>query len=411
MPAKIKNEKTELRNGCSRTEIYFSPKNFKQLRSAADLKKDWFVECRFYDPKLQDKYPKGFQFRKRTNCFETLSDRKKAMQIYKEDMQALLDVQHYNPITKEYMRDLSGELHPNMDCKTAIQTARLRLAGGEKHLRDVRTAINRFIKGLDALNYSFLNISEIKIWHLKNTLDYLELTPSYFNKFRQYLSDIFKLLIEYGCVEFNPVRDISKRKINPGIRAVIPDWKIPHIDRFLQQNHYAFFRYKEIFFYSGARSAEMLRVQRKHVDLQQQEFYLQVRKGASYTWVPKPINDQVLHYWQELCDQCTDAEHFIFSYGLQPGPIANNPSQITKRWNSHVKNTENIKDQDGNIITITEDFYAYKHLFLDKLDEVQHTQQFNIAQAAASHTSNYTTGIYTVNRKRRELEILKRIRI
>ena len=409
-----KTTKIELRNGCSRTEVFFSPKNYKSFRSVKDLQKDWFVECRFHDPNFADKYPKGFQFRKRTNCYETLQERKIAMEVFKEDMEAVLDMQNYNPISKTYMRDRTGELHPYMDSKSAIEKTRLKLAGGEKHLRDVRTAINRFIKGLDAMNYSFLNISEIKIYHIKNTLDYLELSPSYFNKFRQYLSDIFKLLIEYGCVESNPVRDIAKKKIHAKIRELIPEWKLPYIDKYLKENHFEFFRYKEIFYYSGSRSSELLRVQRKHINLEAQEFILQIRKGQTYTWVTKPINDQILKYWKDLCKLSKSSEDFIFSYGLVPGTKENNPAQITKRWNTHVKNTQNIKDDKGKVITITEDFYAFKYMFLDKLDELQHIgdgSNFNLAQLAASHTSNNTTGIYTVNRKRREIDFLKHIKI
>lgn len=42
--------KKQLRNGCSRTEVFISPKNYKTLKNKSDLTKDWFVECRFYDP-------------------------------------------------------------------------------------------------------------------------------------------------------------------------------------------------------------------------------------------------------------------------------------------------------------------------------------------------------------------------
>ena len=170
--------RTELRNGCSRTEVYFSPENYRKLRNNSDLQKDWFVECRFHDPKFKDKYPNGFQFRKRTNCFQTITERKAAMEIYKNDMEILLDKQNYNPITKVFMQCEGGELYRGMDFKSAIETARLKLSGGEKHLRDVKIALNRFVKGIDELNYAFLNVSDIKIWHIKNTLDYLKISPS-----------------------------------------------------------------------------------------------------------------------------------------------------------------------------------------------------------------------------------------
>ena len=47
--------KKQLRNGCSRTEVFISPKNYKTLKNKSDLTKDWFVECRFYDPLFKDK--------------------------------------------------------------------------------------------------------------------------------------------------------------------------------------------------------------------------------------------------------------------------------------------------------------------------------------------------------------------
>ena len=406
--------RTELRNGCSRTEVYFSPENYRKLRNNSDLQKDWFVECRFHDPKFKDKYPNGFQFRKRTNCFQTITERKAAMEIYKNDMEILLDKQNYNPITKVFMQCEGGELYRGMDFKSAIETARLKLSGGEKHLRDVKIALNRFVKGIDELNYAFLNVSDIKIWHIKNTLDYLKISPSYYNKFRQYLSDIFKVFLEYGCVDSNPVRDISKKKINPKVRELISMNKLIYIDKFLKEKHYSFYRYRQIFYYSGSRTAELLRIQRKHVNLDKQEFLLQIRKGAYYNWVTKPINDAALNYWKELCDISTSPEDFIFSKKLVPGSVPNSPAQITKRWNTHVKNNKDIKDDEGNIIEVAEDFYSFKYMFLDKLDEIQHEgkgSDFNLAQTAASHTSNNTTGIYTVNRKRREVEFLKHVRV
>lgn len=63
-----------VRNGCSRTSVFISPKNYKSLKSKKDLEKDWFVECKFYDPEFQEKYPNGFQFRRRPEKQATLSE-------------------------------------------------------------------------------------------------------------------------------------------------------------------------------------------------------------------------------------------------------------------------------------------------------------------------------------------------
>ena len=117
---KKRKPRTELRNGCSRTEVFISPENYKQLKNNSALELDWFVECRFYDPKFIDKYPKGFQFRKRFNSFPTLAERKEAAIVFKEEMENILDVQNFNPISKTFMIDESGELSPYMDVKSAL---------------------------------------------------------------------------------------------------------------------------------------------------------------------------------------------------------------------------------------------------------------------------------------------------
>lgn len=63
----------KLKNNCHRTEIFISPKNYKQLRKKEDLQKQWFVECRFFDPIFSSKYPKGFQYRIRMNSYDITS--------------------------------------------------------------------------------------------------------------------------------------------------------------------------------------------------------------------------------------------------------------------------------------------------------------------------------------------------
>lgn len=79
-----------------------------------------------------------------------------------------------------------------------------------------------------------------------------------------------------------------------------------------------------------------------------------------------------------------------------------NPRAITQKWDRHVK----------KVLDIDEDFYSLKHLFLDKLDSMQgQAPIINIAQGAAGHTTDRTTGIYTVGRKSRAVEHLKTLPI
>lgn len=331
-------------------------------------------------------------------------------------MERELDVNNFNPISKIYMADNSKVLSPTTDFKSAVEIARLKLIGSDKHLNEVRIAITRFLKSVDALNYSYINVEEVKIWHIKNCLDHCALSDSYYNKFRQYLKDVFKELVERGCIDHNPVRDISKRKTVSKIRELISDEKLKYIDKFLKREHYNFYRYKEIFYRSASRSSELFRLQKKHVFLDKQEYIIQIQKGKVYKWVVKPINIDAVKYWKEILDLCKSDDDFLFSKNLEPGKTLISSRQITIRWNTHVKNGTNIRDSKNQIITVTEDFYAFKYMYLDKLDALQQNSKnisfdFNLAQTAAAHTNVSTTNIYTIGHKKRENEILKSIKI
>ena len=115
--------------------------------------------------------------------------------ILKELMENELDKKYYNPITQTYMRSEGNELHHKIDFKSAIENGIKKLSGSERHIGDVKIAMKRFCKALDDMNYSFLATDEIKIWHIRNVFDFMGLqkTPNYHNKFRQYLSDLFKI--------------------------------------------------------------------------------------------------------------------------------------------------------------------------------------------------------------------------
>lgn len=397
---KKRQKRMELRNGCSRTQVYFSPANFTQLRSNADLTKDWFVECRFYDSQHQNKYPDGFQFRKRVNGFDTLAERKAAMKIYKEEVERMLDIMHFNPITKKFMNSDGTSLSPYMDANTALEVARLKIIGSDHHLKQIRCAVTRVTAAFSNLGYAYMNISEIKLHHIKNTLEHLNLPPYSFNKFRQYLKDVFAQLIEYGATDQNPCRDIAKKKIiGAAPREVLSDFDLAKIDPYLKEHLPEFYRYRMIFGMSGGRSAELFRVQRYHVRLDLQEYTVQIQKGRSYVWETKVILLDALPFWESLLAEGNpnDPDEYIFSTGLIPGPTQINSSQITRRWNRHAKKK----------FRITADFYTLKHRFIDKLDQLED----GTAKDMANHKSDKMTGVYATGRTSRKNEKLKNIRV
>lgn len=157
-----------------------------------------------------------------------------------------------------------------------------------------------------------------------------------------------------------------------------------------------------------------MQLQRKHVDLENQEYLVLIKKGDRKKWVKKIIIREALPYWKEIIDLCENDEDFLFSKGLVPGEIPINSKQISRRWKRHVKDSKKILDDKGEIIKVTEDFYSFKHLFLDILDEMQFTPIIPIAgkaQRMAGHTKESTTDIYTTKKNERKNNDLKRLMI
>lgn len=76
----------DLRNGCSRTEVFISPKNYISIKIKSQLPKYWFVECRFLDPQHFEKCPEGFQFRKKFSGTD-LKELKMTAEMSKEEME------------------------------------------------------------------------------------------------------------------------------------------------------------------------------------------------------------------------------------------------------------------------------------------------------------------------------------
>lgn len=410
----MKQERKKLLNGCSRTAVFISPKKYKTF-TTKNFPKQWFVQCRFFDPQFEDHYPDGFPYRVKFSG-DKLSEMKIRAEIFLEEMEMRLDQQNFNPITKAYMADRIGDLHPNLDLISALEEAHKKLSPvwSKSHSLEVKRCINSVNNHLFSTKFYDVIIHEVKTWHVKTLLDAMNLPDVSYNRFRSYLQSLFKELTQYGCCDHNPVDNISIKAVTKNIREVISEEKLKFVYKHLQTKNYSFFRYGKIFFYSGGRSSEFMQLQRKHVDLENQEYQILIKKRNRKTWVKKIIIPAAIPYWKEIIELCEDPEDYIFSKGLVPGEIPISSKQISRRWKRHVKDSNAIRDDEGNIIKVTEDFYSLKHLFLDILDEMQFTPIIPIAgkaQRMAGHTTESTTDIYTTKKVDRKNNDLKRLMI
>lgn len=409
----MKKLRTKLLNGCSRTEVFISPRKYKDFTTKSKFPKQWFVQCRFFDPLHEDRFPDGYQYRVRFS-HDNLGDLKSLAAIFKKEMELKIDERKFNPITQSYMTANKGGFNPDLDFIDALQMARekLEIKWSKEHSYEVKRCLVHVKNGREKSNFTDLKISDVRTWHLKTILENLNLPDVSYNRFRSYLQSLFKELTQYGCCEFNPVDNISIRTVTKNIREVISEERLKYVYKHLQIKCYSFFRYGKIFFYSGGRSTEFMQIQRKHVDLDNQEYLVLIKKGKRKTWVKKVIIADAIPFWREILSLCENENDYLFSRGLVPGEKPISAEQITRRWKRHVKDSNDIKAADGSIIKVTEDFYSLKHLFLDILDERFSAPIIPLnrpAQRMGAHTNESTTDIYTVGKTARKNDDLKKL--
>lgn len=406
--------KKNLLNGCTRTSVFISPKDYKKFTNKSKFTRQWRVKCIFHDPTQVDRYPNGFQFVKKFSSND-LSFLKEEAELQKEIMEDMLDNRNYNPITHKYMTPKLVKLHPELPIIEALKIAHknksTRWSIG--YSNDILRLINDINDILIEVGFMKLLIGDVETWHIKTILDYLNLTNSVFNHSRSHLQSLFKELKQYGCTgKENPVNDVEKRVEEIKIREVLTKNDMICVHKYLQTKCYSFFRYGKIFFYAAGRSTEFMQIQKKHVDLENQEYQVLIKKGKQYTWEKKIILRAAIPYWKEILSLCQDEEDYLFSAGLVPGEKPISAKQISRRWKRHVKDSNDIKDNDGNILKVTADFYTHKHLFLDILDEMSNNKLKEIespAKRMANHAKDETTGIYTIGRENRKNKDLKEL--
>ena len=113
---------------------------------------------------------------------------------------------------------------------------------------------------------------------------------------------LFKELIELEVVEVNPIRDLSKKKSVQRLRKLSSMENRKLINDYLQHHQYRFWLFMQIFFHSGARLTEMMKVRRQDVNLHEQHFMVTIKKGNAYKEVLRPIKNIALPFWEMVVE-------------------------------------------------------------------------------------------------------------
>jgi site-specific recombinase XerC len=317
-----------------------------------------------------------------------------------EELKKLLQ-KAYNPITANTTDNKAiYVIETSTAFIKALEEIEKELKGAASTKRDLKSVLRFIDSAAGVLGIRELPIQSISRKHIRYLLAQIERTHGAshhrYNKIRSYLMMLFNGLIEIEAIENNPVIAIAKQKTIQKLRKVLSLEDRRKINQYLMENHYRLWLFTHIFFHSGARLTEMMGVRRSDIDLAQQFFVVTIKKGKAVKEVRKTIKNIALPFWEEAVKDAAPC-HYIFSKDLEPGEVRIDSSQITRRWNRHIKKK----------LEITEDFYSLKHL---NLDETAARLNMHDAAAMASHNSTTTTSKhYTINENQRQQERLRNI--
>lgn len=226
----------------------------------------------------------------------------------------------YNPIhgLDKEPSNVIREINPFTPFIQALQEVRERVKGSPSTHRDLRSIMRFVTDAASPLQYTNLPVKDIKRKHVKTILQQIEVhkgeSPHRYNKVRAYLMILFNELVELEAVEANPVKDVAKQKLCHKLRRLLSREQRREVNNFLKQNHYRFWLFLNIFSHSGARLTEVVGLQRKNINIEQQFFIVTARKGRIAKEVVKPIKDVALSFWKEVVHGATD-DDFTFQIG------------------------------------------------------------------------------------------------
>jgi integrase len=348
-----------LPNGCSCSQLRVTPANWQTHRATL---RPWYITYRFYDPVMGVKQ----RFIKGMNEYHTLADRQEATRALLENELHILKDRGYNPFTGylEQPEVQTYEIDPSTPVVPALQAALGKVTAAASTIADLKSVLRGVEQAVEQLRYSRFAISEIRRRHVLAILDRCAANiPRWsahrYNQYRTYLSILFRKLVHYEAIEFNPCQDIEKQKVVKRIRETLNFPERKAVDAHLCKNFPLFWRYVHIFFHSGARGTELLALRREDVDMVNLRFKSVIKKGRQYVEKWRPIKLIAAPLWEEVLREAAPGQ-YLFSKGLRPGSVQIRSDQVGKRWKRHVK------DKLG----ITASFYSLKHLNVTEMVEL-----------------------------------------
>ena len=141
---------------------------------------------------------------------------------------------------------------------------------------DLKGVLKYISRAAAVLQIDFLPIKDFKTSHLLLLMEECgkikdQWTNNNYNTYLKYLSILFGIILQYRAMEYNPARDVRKKKTTKSARRILTAEECKRIDEFTRSFDVHLWQFIHIFFHSGSRTTEILRVQGEHVDLKAQK--------------------------------------------------------------------------------------------------------------------------------------------
>lgn len=334
-----------VKNNCRYGKFGVHPKNWKEGGKTL-LKENWYISYRFYDDNLRTSKQvmiRGY------NGIDTIEARRDMVRMDLKAEENRLNNEGYNPFYPDGYQLTTGSKDGLTKYKPFITALKLARNNLKVHPDTLTREIDPIIKSLERAAKS-LNFDTIPIWDitLRHLYQVSELSSHKKNKTysgakanrtKKVLRQLYSELLLNEVVQLNIPMSLPRKKEDatpPKQAFTLAERK--KIDDHLRVHSPRFRLYVLIFFYSGSRSTELLRLKRKDIDFVTQTITYHILKGNKPVYSHRPMLDVAVEFWRAVCSGAKP-DDYIFSDGLEPGPVQITKNVIKLRWQRMAKTT------------------------------------------------------------------------
>lgn len=391
-----------LPNNCHVSELKVSPKNWKSPN--ASVATNWKIHYTFFDPR----YTKGFRRQvKGMNSHTYLKSRQQKTRDLLITEREYLE-KGFNPFEKAIVPTLEFEVNPYSPFIASLWIAVEKVRVSHNHKISLKSVVRGVEKSARQLNIHNMPVKDVSMKYFNRIFEQCyknndRFTGSTQNRYKKSLHRIYKELFKMEAVDSNPLSLIERVRATKKARVMPTLKERKKVNTIIKKTNYNLWRAVQLFFHSGARESEFLRLQAMDVNLKTGECTYTIEKGVEVReGVTRPIKDIVLPLWKEILKEAKNPTDYLFTRGLKPGLKPIRREQFARRWRYHVKEK----------LGINVDLYSLKHLntteVMDELDKLYNPAK-DVAKMNA-HNEAMIISIYDKGNKERKDDKIKKLK-